>query len=242
MRKLILIRGLGRDQRHWGGLLAEIQKELKSFEVECVDLVGFGTFSELKVPLNIAEMTEALLEELPGEPVDILGLSLGAMVVMDLVDRYPERVNKYILMNSSLSSLSRASERFNLKLLAPILKQLVSSTPESIERLITEVVFSHDKKAQQEAFKHWTQIQAQTPISKAAFLRQIYAASQYKGPKKLKKSGLVLTGVKDKLVSTNCSNEIAKYYGLPLLSHPQAGHDPLDAADWFINQLQNFFQ
>ncbi len=241
MKKLVLIRGLGRDSRHWGPLLEELKQALPQLEILCLDLLGFGSKAEKKTPLDISEMTEDLLSELPKDPVHIIGLSLGGMVVMDLVDRYPDRVDKYIIMNSSLKSLSPPWERFKFNLIAPTLKQLIYSTPEDIEKLIIDTVFSDPTSDKAEALDLWTEIQVQSPISKIAFLRQLYAASRYTGPKKLRATGLILTGEKDKLVSSNCSLRIAEHYNLELRVNPKSGHDPLDAPVWFVDKVSGFF-
>src|SRR6478752_5171217 len=66
-------------------------------EVIGVDLLGHGTAPKPHDPAAYADLTVRVLEALPEEPVDAIGFSLGAMTLLRLAARSPERFRKLVL-------------------------------------------------------------------------------------------------------------------------------------------------
>jgi len=83
------------------GIWRDFAKDLaKSYRVICVDLPGHGRSQKIS-PFNLQSISETLLESVPNEPCCWLGWSLGAAVVLDIADRFPERCNSLILLAGS---------------------------------------------------------------------------------------------------------------------------------------------
>jgi pimeloyl-ACP methyl ester carboxylesterase len=100
---VLLIHGLGGDHRGW-----EFQEEALAarFHLIMPDLRGHGqtTVKELGMmipPDLIADDLDALLEHLGHEKVHVVGISLGGMVAQNFVIRYPERVDKLVLIDTT---------------------------------------------------------------------------------------------------------------------------------------------
>jgi pimeloyl-ACP methyl ester carboxylesterase len=100
---VLLIHGLGGDHRGW-----EFQeKDLAAqFHIIMPDLRGHGqtTVEELGMmipPDLVADDLNALLDHLGHDSVHVVGHSLGGMVAQNFVLRYPKRVEKLVLVDTT---------------------------------------------------------------------------------------------------------------------------------------------
>jgi pimeloyl-ACP methyl ester carboxylesterase len=66
-------------------------------EVIGIDLLGHGTAPKPHEPEAYADLTTRIVEALPDEPVDAIGFSLGAMTLLRLATREPQRFRKLVL-------------------------------------------------------------------------------------------------------------------------------------------------
>src|SRR4051794_37104371 len=66
-------------------------------EVIGIDLLGHGTAPKPHEPEAYADLTTRIVEALPDEPVDAIGFSLGAMTLLRLASREPQRFRKLVL-------------------------------------------------------------------------------------------------------------------------------------------------
>ena len=64
MSNWILLRGLTREARHWGGFAELLRREIPDARVIAPDLPGNGSLNEQKSPLRVEQMVEALREQL----------------------------------------------------------------------------------------------------------------------------------------------------------------------------------
>lgn len=62
-----------------------------------VDLLGHGMAPKPHDPDQYADLTVRILESLPDEPVDAVGFSLGALTLLRLAIRAPERFDRLVL-------------------------------------------------------------------------------------------------------------------------------------------------
>src|SRR5438552_440235 len=90
----LLLRGLAREQRHWGRFRPELSARLPpGAEIHCLDLPGTGTEHLRGSPANIAAIAEDVRERwlgLRGEgPWGLLAVSLGGMVAMEWCAAHP---------------------------------------------------------------------------------------------------------------------------------------------------------
>lgn len=100
-KKLVLLHGLGSSGRYWN----EPSKLLaKKFQVISFDLLGFGE-SPRPAPFSYAlwQQADALRQAMWNEhiwgKVNLVGHSLGALVVLEFAKRYPRKVNSLVLSN-----------------------------------------------------------------------------------------------------------------------------------------------
>jgi 3-oxoadipate enol-lactonase len=122
-RPLVLIGGLGLD-------LSELQSIsswlAQRYQVIVFDNRGAGRTDKPDIPYSIemmAEDTAELLKALTIERASLLGISMGGRIALDLALRYPERVEKLVLVSTS-ARVMNTRRRWRARLLG-----LVSSLP-----------------------------------------------------------------------------------------------------------------
>lgn len=239
----ILLRGLMRDQRHWGHFPDQLGAAFPAAAVHRLDLPGNGRLNTLTSPDSVAAMVDHLRAERHQRgirgPVRLLALSLGAMVAIDWAHRYPQEVTSAVLVNTSLRPYSRFYQRLR-PVAWPVLLRLALSTPDPrvVERAVLGLTSNHhrDDAALLDQWVAWRQTH---PVRRSNALRQMNAAIRYRAPPTAPSVPiLILNGRGDRLVDPRCSERLAATWKAPLAQHPDAGHDlPLDAGAWVIEQL-----
>jgi pimeloyl-ACP methyl ester carboxylesterase len=245
MSTWILLRGLIRQHKHWETFPELMQKAFPDDQVLALDLPGNGDFYQEKSPLSVPDMVLSLREQLKAlnihEPVNVLALSLGAMVAVEWMKQAPHEIKSAVLINTSLRGINKFTERLRPENYTKIIYHLLFSAPITRENFILDTTTNifQDKNT---LSKKWATYAAQNPTSTLNALRQLWAAARFNAPNTTPHSNvLILQGAEDHLVNPICSANIAKQFSWPLLSHPLAGHDlALDASDWIIESIKNW--
>jgi pimeloyl-ACP methyl ester carboxylesterase len=212
------------------------------------EIPGNGQKFKEKSPHSIGVMVDDLrsdwLRDKSSEPQIILSMSLGTMITTDWLSRYPDDFSAAILMNGSLKGYSPLTKRLRFNLYPSIARLLVSSDIAKIEKSILSLV-SNRHAADTRLLDKWIKIQQQRPVSRANAIRQLLSAAKYTPPTSRPTQApiLIINGLMDRLVHPDCSASIAQRWGVPLVSHPTAGHDiTLDEPEWVIEQLKTWLQ
>ncbi len=245
--KLFFLRGLVREAGHWSGFLERFAAAFPECEAIPLDLPGNGARFREKSPLTVAEMTAALREKfliLRGSKNHLFALSLGAMVGLEWLQRWPDDFRSAVLLNTSLRGLSPFYHRLRPCNYPRILKMLLSRNPDFVERNILEMT-SNKQNKNIELAKEWARISLARPVSPSNAFRQLVAAARYCPPReKPSVPILLLNGGGDRLVNPACSQAIAYHWGseqVTLKVHPTAGHDlTLDEPEWVIEAVRRF--
>ncbi|WNZ27060.1 alpha/beta fold hydrolase [Leptolyngbya sp. NK1-12] len=98
---LVLIQGLGLDSGAWS---AQITSLSRRHRIICFDNRGIGRTVAPEQLHSTSEMADdliALLDALQIQRADILGFSLGGCIAQSLALRYPDRVNRLILVSTA---------------------------------------------------------------------------------------------------------------------------------------------
>lgn len=96
---IVLLHGVGLDRTMWDAL----RKEL-AHDTIALDLPGHGEQPPIDAPQSLASFSEQVLARLPGEPVHLVGFSLGALVAQHIARFHPDRV-------ATLTSVSSVCQR-----------------------------------------------------------------------------------------------------------------------------------
>lgn len=243
----VFLRGLIRQHRHWEDFPEQFQKAFPDTRVILLDLPGNGDLWEHESPTSVADMVESVREQLARQQVrgvvNVLALSLGAMVAIEWMERYPCDIERAVLMNTSLRGMSTFTERLRSENYPDIFKSLIFNSPLEREKLILDISSNLFKNKDALAEKWLAYAEAQ-PTSRMNALRQLFAAGTYKAPAaRPHEHVLILQSLGDRLVNPVCSTRIADRWRWPMISHPTAGHDlTLDDGAWVITQIQQWLE
>lgn len=243
----VFLRGLIRQHRHWEDFPAQFQAAFPDAALQLLDLPGNGDLYQHESPTSIAAMVEAVREQLRRNqvqgPVNVLALSLGAMVAIEWMERYPCDIERAVLMNTSLRGMSRFTERLRSENYPDIIKSLIFNSKVEREKLILDISTNLYKNKDALAEK-WVGYAAAQPTSRMNGLRQLFAAGTYSAPAaRPHEHVLILQSLADHLVNPVCSTRIADRWRWPMISHPTAGHDlTLDDGEWVIKQIGKWLE
>jgi len=96
---IALVHGLGSSFEHgwrdsgWADLIADSGRE-----VIPVDLLGHGTAGASHDPADYAHLESSIEQVLPDEPVDAIGFSLGAQLLLRVAARSAERIGRLVVI------------------------------------------------------------------------------------------------------------------------------------------------
>ncbi|BBB69596.1 alpha/beta hydrolase [Undibacterium sp. YM2] len=247
MTTWVLLRGLMRESRHWGDFPAHFQQAVGAERVLCLDFPGNGQLHAEHSLTTVATMADHCHRQLQVQgvagPVHVLAVSLGAMVALAWADRYPDDLQRMVLINTSVAPHNPFYHRLRPANYPALITTMLFGSSEQRERLILRITSNLQTAEQVKAIiKRWTAYAQEKPISVDNILRQLLAAMRFRAPPYSDKVPLLLlAGEQDKLVNAACSRKLAGLWHCPLHLHPTAGHDlPLDDAGWVIQQVVNW--
>lgn len=244
MSSWVLLRGLMREQRHWGSFAQELAQALPGATIVTPDLPGNGQQHRLRSATSVAAMVEFCRADLRARglapPYQLLALSLGGMVAVEWASRHPQEVACCVLINTSMRPFSRFHERLRWPNYPAIVAQLLRGGMERQESLILRLTSRHGVDHPDPGLlARWIAFQREFPVSRANALRQLWAAARYRAPAgRPAMPVLVLASAGDRLVEHRCSLRLAAAWNSASAIHPDAGHDlPLDAGPWVAQQV-----
>ncbi len=239
-----------RESRHWLDFPAYFTTHVRAHdgrptEVVLLDLPGFGTENDGVVPDTIDGFVDDCRRRLrphvrPDEKLGLLAVSLGGMVALNWLARYPEDFSCGVIVNSSLGDISPVWQRMRPSNW-PVIVRAPFLSPLARERLLLSRT-RHQGDLDADA-RRYAEIATQTPPKKAHAIAQLRAAIRAKSPRSIDVPTWILASHGDDLVSWRCSQAIADRLSLPLKLHTAegihaAGHDlPLDQPAWVCEQV-----
>lgn len=244
----VLLRGLGRDRRHWGNFPDRLQQAFPDQQIWLPDLPGNGFLATQQSPASIAQATEYFRQWLQAQqvlyPIRILGLSMGGMIALDWLARYPHEVSRLVLVNTSMRGVVPPWKRMRpIAAFRLLLASLVSLSWREREIMQLTTRLQTDKSALLYQWCDWARV---SHPRAGNLYRQLKAAADFQiAPDTLTSASSVnmFVSEQDALVNSVSSRQLAMLLRASLVVHPEAGHDlPLDAPDWLINQLQRLEQ
>ncbi|NTS76457.1 alpha/beta hydrolase [Catenovulum sp. SM1970] len=245
-RPVLLIRGLLRNQYHWGDFPKQLSIQLKR-RVICLDIPGNGHQYREDSPSSISAMRQSLSVQLDGQlpkqqSVDVVAISMGGMIALEWAQAEPKRIQSLCLINTSLKQFSPFYQRLNWQCY-PLVTVFLFLSKIKKEHMVFKLTSNiNDKYVRQDTINHWLAIAKQFPVRTVNAFRQLFAAASSPIIKKPQQKCILLVSENDQLVSAKCSKAIAQFWSLPILLNDKAGHDmALDDADFVITALRSWF-
>lgn len=246
MMHIILLRGLAREAAHWLEFPARLHTAIgQHCHLHIPDFPGCGKYFRTSALDSIEAMTDHARAEADiaaalasGEPVFIVGISMGGMVALDWAQRFPQDISGIVLINSSAGD-QPLSWRLQPAAWPTVLLALLLPVKQREARVLRLV--SNDTVRYSQHLQQWLDIQAQRPITRTTVVKMLRAAAQFRPRKACSVKGLVLASQKDRMVSPRASAALAQRFQWPLVYHPSAGHDmPMDDADWVVQEIRRW--
>jgi len=243
----LLLRGLTREARHWGEFPRRLAQAMPGGQILTVDLPGNGRLHRERSPSTVEAMADYCEAQRQQQglraPVNVIAMSLGAMVTVAWAQRHPGALATAVLINTSLRPFSPIHHRLRPANYPALLRLALGATPLQWERTVLRLTSRHAQTPQAQLLTQWLRYRDDCPVSRANALRQLWAASRYTAPlEKPAMPVLLLNSEQDGLVDPRCSAALAKAWQVPLRQHPTAGHDlPLDDGAWVLRQISDWF-
>lgn len=98
---IVLLHGFLESGSIWNSFIAEFGKRRQIINIDLPGHGQSGVVSEEHSMELMAEAVDGVLQQLGLEKVDLLGHSMGGYVALAFLERYPEKVRKIILLNST---------------------------------------------------------------------------------------------------------------------------------------------
>jgi len=244
----LLLRGLGREQRHWHDFPRALERAVSPASVHMLDLVGMGTehrrLPRPSIPWIARDIAHRMstLSGHPDQRWSLLGLSLGGMVALELCWLLQSRVEHAVVINASCASAPPLA-RLRARALPEIGRALLASDRARRERIILGFTSRLSKGAREAYARSAAAIARDAPVRRFSVVTQLIAAARFRPPPRASVPArlLFLTSRGDALVSSRCTRDLARFYGAALEEHPSAGHDlTLDEPHWVCQHVARF--
>lgn len=233
--KFLLLRGLVREQRHWGEFPTLLHKQFPDHELLMLDIPGNGQWYQSESPRNIAGMTEALREQIHAKQFDgqliPIGLSMGGMITLDWMNRHPDEIAAGVVINTSLGNFSPFYQRLRWQCYS-VLFSLFRQNPAQREQTILGLTSNHQRN-NTDLLIQWQAWQQEAPVTPRNAFNQIIASATFRLDQKPNQPLLIVNSKADRMVDPRCSLRIRDNWSCEFAEHPSAGHDlPLDVPAW----------
>jgi pimeloyl-ACP methyl ester carboxylesterase len=247
MTTWVLLRGLMRETRHWGDFPASFLAQLPAQDIVMLDFPGNGSLHATPSLTSVETMVEHCRTFLKTSqyppPYRILALSLGAMVAASWAERYPNELDKVVLINTSLAPHNPFYLRLRPTNYFLLCRHLLLGAADQREALILRITSNQaGVDTADKTLKRWLDYAKEYPISRKNILRQLGAAMRFRAADSAPAVPvLLMASQQDKLVNAKCSLILAKKWHCEIKIHPTAGHDlPLDDGAWVISVIKEW--
>ncbi|WP_428355016.1 alpha/beta fold hydrolase [Methyloprofundus sp.] len=239
---IVLIRGLLREARHWGDFPGLLQQQYPDAQILCPDIPGNGSLNHLTSPNTIPGMTDALRKQVSTHtPIYLIAISMGGMIAIDWMNRYPTEVNSAVLINTSLANFNPFYQRLRWQNYHKIIPLLFASRLKR-EKIILALT-SNKHANNSKLLAKWQQWQMEISVSASSAINQLRASASYSTGTKPEHPMLFISSSADRLVDYHCSLKLQNNWHKDYQQHTTAGHDlPLDDPDWLLVTISQWFQ
>ena len=243
-RSWLLLRGLAREQRHWGEFVPALRRALPLSQVHCLDLPGAGTEHGRRSPLRIRNIAEDVRERWrkldSPSPWGLIAVSLGGMVAMEWCAAHPDDFAALVLANTSGGNLNPPWKRIDPRVLPHIARAL---TEDAVARERRILRLTTRLRSDEALPSRWASFQQDRPMSRWTVLRQLAAASRFRAPSTLQPRTLVVSAALDSFTHPDCPRALAERFRAPLAIHPGAGHDiATDDPVWLAGEVRRWLE
>ncbi len=249
MTRWLLLRGLAREAEHWHDFPDHLSAALglPRGRLRAHDLPGFGSESAVAAPWSVKETVVALRSRWhEGHAATarsaVLGISLGAMVALEWVARFPDDFERAVAINPSDRRTSRPYRRLWWRSLPLMLRIAICRDLAVREELTLRLTANRpDDERRRAILRRRIEIAQRRQVRPVNVLRQLVAAARWGAPQTVGIPLLVIASRGDRMVDPSCAARLAMRLGTPLAVHPWGGHDlTVDASKWVAEAIASW--
>jgi len=169
---LVLLHGWGLHSGVWQSSLSALEKK---FHCHAVDMLGHGDSARNQnQAFNLDNMSEALhllIQKIDSDKIVLLGWSLGGLVAMDYVSKYPNDINKLILVTTNACFCKKSDwlHAMDDSVLDNFAQQLEQDYKKTVDKFMALQMFGADDYKQ--SLKKLKQFMASRPMPAIETLR-----------------------------------------------------------------------
>ncbi len=236
----VLIRGLLREARHWGDFTGYLQEQFPDANILTPDIPGNGRLHHLTSPTTIAGMTDAIRKQVPvRNNLKLVAISMGGMIAIDWMTRYPDEIEAAVLINTSARPFSPFYHRLHWGVYSRVVKMIFHSASQKEADILALTSNKHRYDSQLLAsWRRWQQAVRKRPVSAR---NQFWTAVKFSITSRPHQPVLIVTSLADRLVDHRCSLKLAQIWHTDYVQHETAGHDlPLDEPEWLASVIKQW--
>lgn len=245
---ILLLNGLSAKRFGWYKQFAEFGKNYRTIAFDHRDVGDSDLADDDYTTADQADDAAAILKTLGVEKANLVGISMGGFVTLEIALRHPEIVERLVLVATSAGGKKAVKPKpaFVGKLLLDSIvhRKDAGKRAKAIYRRLTASVYNENNPAEMdfiaEAARH-------KPQSKEAYERQLRACQQHDARGRLSEirvPTLVIHGENDPLVPSANGRFLAQNIMYArLIVYPNTGHIPiLERADEFNRDVLAFLE
>jgi pimeloyl-ACP methyl ester carboxylesterase len=238
---VLLIRGMGREARHWGDFPERLRARMPQTRPVALDPPGVGTEHHRRAPLRMSQVVDDMRSRWhptrTDQPRVVFGISFGGMVALKWAERHPSDFDFVVVANTSAANVGRPFQRITPIALRGVARGMRERDPLTREENILEIICNAPDRRAAIAPK-WAALAQDAKVGRSTVVRQILAGAPFRAPKQLRQPVLVLSSPNDRFVDPRCSVRLAHRLGATLREHPTAGHAiSVDAPSWTVERI-----
>lgn len=210
---LILISGFASGAWLW---FRQIEELAKHFQVITFDPRGIGKSKvDEKTSISISDIADdvaQILSELKIEKATILGTSFGGFVVQDFALRYPEKLNKLILVCTSFGGKNHVLPN-NFEVLTAFGSTENLNSSERIRKFMIPAFTKEFVQNNFDIVEQTCELREQNEVPESVYLQQLQSATTFDLESEIAQitaETLIITGDNDQVVPMRNSINLAK--------------------------------
>jgi len=225
-KPIVLVHGWAMHTGIWRNFAKALAQH---YQVTCIDLPGHGRSEKIN-PFTLEQMSNALVKAVPYAQCCWMGWSLGATVVLEIAHRFPERVDKLVLLAGNPAFMQSGSwPGMKHKLLDDFAENLQANCQATLFRFLSlQVNGLEDSKSMLRELKQAvSECDAPSPETLQGGLDVLKQADLRPALSGLKQPLAVILGTRDTLVPVAIGQKIQQLNkACELTIIDKAGHVP----------------
>lgn len=246
---ILLLTGLAAKRYGWYRQIDVFGRYYRTIALDHRDIGDSDEVDQFYKMIDLADDAAGALQVLGVERANVVGISMGGFVSLNLALRHPELVEKLVLVATSAggSSAVQAGAETLGAINRPLQAERGVEPGEIARRTYSKIMYPGYAETHPEEMENIAQIARYRPQSFASYMRQLQAIATHDVAQQLScihAPTLAIHGAADPLVPPANGEYLARHIpGAKLIMYQHAGHVPIiENADQFNRDVLEFLE